>query len=294
MAHQPEQQLRTNPHAQERYNHLCTTHGSSPTSDDVVSIQRTIGTVSTGSKRVNRFEPALLYFLRRSAVQFEAGALLIGWTRISDGSRMQVWFRVAEEGTLYPLPSGPPYSRYYPGEVTCDKWHPVIADIIDPEKCIYRLLQYAYLHSCIKLLEATVPPPSIENQGQDSDDAAAAFTNDTAIIDLTDSDDEITIKPELEPDLSQVAPQEQDPSSPVVAREPAISPVHINDNQHLAAQLEQKMQAFRNKLESKDVTELQELSEKQPELPKWIMKLVGEVLQKKMLEDLEMAESYFL
>jgi hypothetical protein len=96
---------------------------------------------------------------------------------------MQVWFRVAEEGTLYPLPSGPPYSRYYPGEVTCDEWHPVIADIIDPEKCIYRLLQYAYLHSCIKLLEATVPPPSIENQGQDSDDAAAAFTNDTAMID---------------------------------------------------------------------------------------------------------------
>lgn len=183
MAHQPEQQLRINPHAQERYNHLCTTHGSSPTSDDVVSIQRTIGTVSTGSKIVNRFEPALLYFLRRSAVQFEAGALLIGWTRISDGSRMQVWFRVAEEGTLYPLPSGPPYSRYYPGEVTCDEWHPVIADIIDPEKCIYRLLQYAYLHSCIKLLEATVPPPSIENQGQDSDDAAAAFTNDTAMID---------------------------------------------------------------------------------------------------------------
>lgn len=64
--------------ATKRYNHLCTTHGSSPTSDDVVSIQRTIGTVSTGSKIVNRFEPALLYFLRRSAVQFEAGALLIG------------------------------------------------------------------------------------------------------------------------------------------------------------------------------------------------------------------------
>ncbi|THY74583.1 hypothetical protein D6C95_10079 [Aureobasidium pullulans] len=275
MAHQPEQQLRINPHAQERYNHLCTTHGSSPTSDDVVSIQRTIGTLSTGSKIVNRFEPALLFFLRRSAVQFEAGALLIGWTRIPDGSRMQVWFRVAKEGTLYPLPSDPPYSRYYPGEVTCDEWHPVVDDIIDPEKCISRLLQYAYLHSY-------------------PDDATAASTNDTAMIDLTDSDDEIAIKPELEPDLSQVAPQEQDPSSPIVARDPVISPVHVNDNQHLAAQLEQKMQAFRNKLEGKDVTELQDLSEKQPELPKGIMKLVGEVLQKKMLEDLEMAESYFL
>ncbi|CAD0013937.1 unnamed protein product [Aureobasidium pullulans] len=257
MAHQPVQQLRINPHAQERYNHLCTIHGSSPTSDNVVSIQRTIGTVSTGSKTINRFEPALLFFLRRPAVQFEAGALLIGWTRIPDGSRMQVWFRVAKEGTLYPLPSGPPDSRYYPGEVTCDEWHPVVADIIDPEKCISRLLQYAYLHSY-------------------PDDATAASTNDTAMIDLTDSDDEIAIKPELEPDLSQVAPQEQDPSSPIVARDPVISP------------------AFRNKLEGKDVTELQDLSEKQPELPKGIMKLVGEVLQKKMLEDLEMAEGYFL
>lgn len=89
------------------------------------------------------------------------------------------------------------------------------------------------------------------------------------IVDLTGSDAEVDIKPEAR-----------------------LAPVTVNHARSQSAQVEAKVQAFREKLGKKTVEELEQMLEKQ--LPSWIKKLAEEVLQKKMLEELELAESLLL
>ncbi|KAH0031555.1 hypothetical protein KCU78_g2792, partial [Aureobasidium melanogenum] len=242
MALQRDQQYTIIPFARPRFRNLCETHGVTPTSLDVEAIKRVIGPESTASGVANRFEAALLFFLPKSAVEFEEDSLLIGWAHQDDGTKRQIWFMesASRRGSLYYLPGGPHNLRHSPEGSICDEWHPVILDILDPDNGTNRSLQYAYLRACVKLLQAAVPAPSIE-------DPRPALNNATA--------------------------------------EPA---------QTLDAQVQERIRSFRERLGEMEVAELKLMLDNQPGLPSWTQELAKEVLQKKMLEELTLAENYFL
>ena len=89
------------------------------------------------------------------------------------------------------------------------------------------------------------------------------------MVDLTGSDEEVVIKTEVPTTVTAIQ--------------------HIQTHR---TQVEDKIQAFRDKLDKKEVEELEQMLEK--ELPSWIKKLAEDVLQKKMLKELELAESFLL
>jgi hypothetical protein len=176
----------------------------------------------------------------------------------------------------------------------CDEWHPVIFDIVHPYKITNRTVQYAYFRACIKVLQATVPPPSIEhprpalNKPVSTNSATpdlgrphqtTSVTPDALpapgghqspfMVDLTGPDEEVFVKPEV-----------------------ISAPTRLNPIQAPTTRVEDKIQAFREKLNKKEVEELQQMLEKQ--LPSWIKKLAEDVLEKKMLEELELAESFLV
>jgi hypothetical protein len=196
-----------------------------------------------------------------------------------------------EKSSLFGAPGGVrALSRSRAGSA-CDEWHPVIFDIVDPNVNQNRILQYPYLKACIKLLQAAVLPPSIENSrstpiGSTSTSSTTLHPNGlhrepssthsafaapgghltSFTVDLTGSDEDASIKPEIT-FVSTPANHVQAPST----------------------QVEEKIQAFRDKLDKKEVKELQQMLKKQ--LPSWFQELAEDVLQKKMLKELELAES---
>ncbi|KAG9685650.1 hypothetical protein KCU95_g10550, partial [Aureobasidium melanogenum] len=259
---------RVNTHAQAQYDRLYEKHGLSPTADDVAAIKGVIGPVNTRSTIGGQFEAGLLFFLPKSNVRFEQGALLIGWVLEKHKPKLEVWFKITagDKRGLYHLPAGSPGSRYYPGGEICHEWHPNILDIVGWDKDALRLLQYAYLRSCIKILQAPVPPPSIEDSRPTINNSTPTDSN---MVDLTYSDEEGDIKPET-------------------------TPISTGDTQLLDVTVEERVQAFREKLEKREVNELQQMLEKQSELPTWIMDLAKAVLRRKMLKELELAESLLL
>jgi hypothetical protein len=89
------------------------------------------------------------------------------------------------------------------------------------------------------------------------------------VVGLTDSDEEIVIKHEVIP---------------------ASTP--INHVQAPSVQVEERVQIFHDKRNKKDVKQIQQILEKK--FPSWIRELAEDVLQKKMLKELELAESYLL
>ncbi|KAH0360883.1 hypothetical protein KCU65_g9088, partial [Aureobasidium melanogenum] len=265
---QPVPQYRIHARAQAQYDRLCEKYGLSPTADDVAVIKRVIGPVNTRANVGGQFEAALLFFLRKSNVQFQQGALLIGWIWKTHGGKLDVWFKITagEKGGLYHLPAGSPGSRYYPEGEICHEWHPDILDVVGWDKDAVRLLQYVYLRSCIRILQANVPLPSLEDSRPSIDDSAPT---DLDVVDLTGPEEEVDIKREA-------------------------TPTNTENTQVLDAVVEERVQVFREKLENKEVNELKQMLEKQSELPTWIMDLAKEVLRKKMLKELELAESLLL
>jgi hypothetical protein len=283
------------PCARADYDRLCKKHKITPTKADVKAIKRIIGPVGAHPAIRHRFEVALLFFLPRSAIEFNGDSLLIGWVEPDvDGHLMQdVRYTPSEFGESplsYDDGDGLP-PMHYPGRSICDKWHPVIRDIVNPKFNKSRCVQYAYFRACI---QANVPPPSIEDSRSTPHDSAStsSVTSDrdgphrdtriapqifpapdrhqsSSVVDLTASDDEVVIKHEVIP---------------------ASTP--INHVQGPSIQVEERVQAFRDKLDKKDVKEIQQILEKQ--LPSWIRELAEDVLQKKMLKELELAESYLL
>lgn len=300
MALQQAPQPRVNPHAQAQYDLLCGKHGLSPSADDVEAIKRVIGPVNIRATIGGQFEAALLFFLPKSSIQFEHGALLIGWIQKDNGLKLDVWFKISTggKGGLYHLPAGLPESRsrYYPDGDICGEWHPAILDIVGWDSNGNRLLQYTYLRSCIRVLEATAPPPSIE--GSLSTFHGSVSTS-SILINSTSHDEEVQIQPG--PTATPVGP----PTSPAVdltgsngettTKLGAKSPPAAADFNHRrvqSTQVEARIQAFREKLVNKEVEVLEQMLEKQ--LPSWIKRLAEEVLQKKMLQELDLAESMLL
>jgi hypothetical protein len=172
------------------------------------------------------------------------------------------------------------------------------------------LFKYAYLKACIKVLQAVVPPPSIVSLRsvivESVSSSATLLLNDLHqepsstpqgsptpsgrripnIVDLIDSDEEVFIKSE---ESSASVPVNHIPA-PNTQVEEKIQPLfhkHLKKNG-----VKEKIQAFREKLDKKEVEELEQMLEKQ--LPSWIKKLAEDVLQKKMLRELELAERLLL
>jgi hypothetical protein len=295
MPQQRNQHYRAIPFARANYDRLCRKHGMIPTPADVDAIRRAIGPVSVQPTIQNRFEAGLLFFLSRSAVDFEDDSLLIGWMYEEDDerTRREVWFKPSSIGTrsLCHIAGGLWGSLYSPEGSVCDEWHPVIFDIVDPNENTLRAVQYAYFKACIKLLQAAVPPPSIERSRPVPVDSArttpatlnsngshqsASITpsifpapngrQNSPVVDLTASDEEVVIKPEVVPTHTP-----------------------INRLPTSSTQVEERIQEFREKLDKKEVKELQQMFEKP--LPSWIRELAEDVLQKKMLTELDLAES---
>lgn len=297
MSDQRNQHYRAIPYARENFDRLCRKYGTIPTPADVDAIRNMIGPVSVRIAIQHRFEAALLFFLPRSAVQFDEDSLLIGWMYENDGqTKREVWYRTSTVGRspLCHVPGGVLTMLYSPKGSPCDEWHPVIFDIVDPDENKNRLVQYAYFKACIKLLQAAVPPPSTEYSLSAPVDLAS--TNPATLglnglhqepimtpqatpapegrqksstVDLTGSEEEVVIKPEL-----------ASTSTPI--SHPQVPPTPI----------EERIQAFRDKLDNKEVKELQQMLSKQ--LPSWIRELAEDVLQKKMFRELELAENLLL
>ncbi|KAH0158063.1 hypothetical protein KCU67_g7663, partial [Aureobasidium melanogenum] len=296
MALQQSSQYRVNHHAQAQYDRLCEKHGLGPTADDVAAIKGVIGPVNTRFTIGGQFEAGLLFFLPKSKVRFEQGALLIGWVQEKHEPKQEVWFKITagDKGGLYRLPAGSSGSRYYPGGSICHEWHPDILDIVGWDKDAIRLLQYAYLKACIKILQATVPPPSIE--GSQPAIHSSASTDSTA-IDSTVPDEEVESQREsaaapIGPTVSPVVDLTGSDSEATTKLEASPRPAYVDHGLTQSTQVEVRIQAFREKLRNKEVEELEQMLEKQ--LPSWIKKLAEEVLQKKMLEELDLAESMLL
>lgn len=176
----------------------------------------------------------------------------------------------------------------------CAEWHPVIVDIVDPDKNKNRIVQYKYFDACIKLLQATVPPPSIER-------SRSAFNGSASRTLATLNSNGPHQKPSV-PHHVYPAPGGHQTSStvdstgsvekvPIKREVPSVS-ASINQIQAPSTQIDERIKAFRDKLDKKEVEELQQMLEKQ--LPSWIKKLAEDVLQKKMLRELDLAESYLL
>ncbi|KAH0284468.1 hypothetical protein M436DRAFT_81380 [Aureobasidium namibiae CBS 147.97] len=299
MSQQRNQHYHAIPHARASYDHLCKKHRTIPTPADVDAITRIIGSVSSQALIRACFEPGLLFFLERSAVRFQSGSLLIGWVYAFEGHdrvEKEVWFKppIPGESSLCHVPEAYDASMYSPKgrSIICDKWHPVIFDIVSPNENKGRTLQNTFFRACIKLLEADVPPPSVERSGSTLSASTNSITfnpngphrkrtttpgatpapsgSETSVtVDLTGSDEEVVIKTEV----------------PTIAT--AIKQIQTH-----RSQVEDKIQAFRDKLDKKEVEELEQMLEK--ELPSWIKKLAEDVLQKKMLKELELAESFLL
>jgi hypothetical protein len=283
------------PSARANYDRLCGKHKIFPTPADVDAIKSVIGPVSALDAVKTRFEPALLFFLPRSAVRFNEGSLLVGWkSEFDEQLTCEVWFKPS---TTWTPPSLLTHGPYFDspiglfGRGVCDRWHPVIFDIVNPNENRDRAVQYEYFKACIKLLQAAVPPPCIESPlstliGSAQTSLATLIPNDhhqrvstspvlpvpggrqgSIVVDLTGSDEDVIMDAE-----------ETSASAPVNH----ISPPAI--------QFEEKIQAFREELDKKGVKELQQMSEKP--LPSWIRELAEDVLQKKMLRELELAENF--
>ncbi|THX53777.1 hypothetical protein D6D11_04352 [Aureobasidium pullulans] len=95
-------------------------------------------------------EPALLFFLPMSSLQYEMDSLLIGWIDQSDGSKKGIWFKLFENyPRVYNQCGGPTGSLHTPGRYVCDEWVPALDEVL-------------YLDELI--LRSKIPPPSIENR----------------------------------------------------------------------------------------------------------------------------------
>lgn len=295
MPHQRNQHYRAIPYARANFDRLCRKYGTIPTPADVDAIRNTIGPVSVQNAIQHRFEAALLFFLPRSAVQFDEDSLLIGWMYENDGrTKREVWYRTSTVGRspLCHVPGGVPTMLYSPKGSPCDEWHPVIFEIVDPNENKNRLVQYAYFKACIKLLQAAVPPPSTEYSLSAPVDLVS--TN-SATLSLNGLHQEPLMTPKATP-----APEGRQNSSTVdltgsdeevvIKSEAITTSTPINHTQTPKTQVEGKIQAFRDKLDKKEVEDLEQMLEN--DLPSWIRKLAEDVLQKKMLRELELAESF--
>ncbi|THX75577.1 hypothetical protein D6C87_09808 [Aureobasidium pullulans] len=224
------------------YDKLCKSHGVTPTVHEVQMIRRSIGALS--KNKLSFVEPALLFFLPMSSLQYEMDSLLIGWIDQSDGSKKGIWFKLFENyPRVYNQCGGPTGSLHTPGRYVCDEWVPALDEVLYLDECQSRTVQYAYFATILVILRSKTPPPSIENRlslvtenhkqldGENRRLSSIGNLRETksrrrrrlvraseiAAIDLTGSHSEQDVEPrsELKPELTSSPPQ------PTITRESA-------------------------------------------------------------------------
>ncbi|THZ30086.1 hypothetical protein D6C89_01636 [Aureobasidium pullulans] len=145
------------------YDKLCKSHGVTPTVHEVQMIRRSIGALS--KNKLSFVEPALLFFLPMSSLQYEMDSLLIGWIDQSDGSKKGIRFKVFENyPRVYNQCGGPTGSLHTPEKWVCDEWVTALDEVLYLDECQSRTIQYAYFATILVILRSKTPPPSIENR----------------------------------------------------------------------------------------------------------------------------------
>ncbi|THY14309.1 hypothetical protein D6D01_08145, partial [Aureobasidium pullulans] len=216
------------------YDKLCKSHGVTPTVHEVQMIRKSIGALS--KNKLSLVEPALLFFLPMSPLQYEMDSLLIGWIDQLDGSKKGIWFKLFENyPRVYNQCGGPTGSLHTPEEWVCDEWVPALDSVLYLDECQSRTIQYAYFATILVILRSKTPPPSIENRlslvtedhkqldGENRRLSSIGNLRETksrkrrrlvraseiATIDLTGSDSEQDVEPqsELKPELASSPPR---------------------------------------------------------------------------------------
>lgn len=208
------------------YDKLCKSRGVTPTVHEVQMIRKSIEALS--KNKLSFVEPALLFFLPMSSLQYEMDSLLIGWIDQSDGSKKGIWFKLFENyPRVYNQCGGPTGSLHTPGRYVCDEWVPALDEVLYLDECQSRTVQYAYFATILVILRSKTPPPSIENRlslnhkqldGENRRLSSIGNLRETksrrrrrlvraseiATIDLTGSDSEQDVEPqpELKPELT--------------------------------------------------------------------------------------------
>ncbi|KAI5275748.1 hypothetical protein E4T47_01201 [Aureobasidium subglaciale] len=308
---------------QDLYDSLCVSHGITPTVAEIQHVKDVI--LSIGHSRHNKIEPALLFFIPRSALGFVQDTLLIGWIEAPGCPRAEAWYKFSGKSNIYAKPGAPRDSLYTNLDPLCDIWCQALDDVLVLDEIEERAVQYAYFAAVVAILRADPPPPSFEDHPA-SDTAARHLTSPTEdrrsslldtprsprkkrrlvkreeaypIIDLTESDTGEAVT--FEPDLAPKSRQHPFQIANQINRD-VESSAYDGEDQSLTSQVEpdmsvkiaQEEQELRQRLQSKEVTEIESmLASNSGQLPKWIESLAKEEVQKKKLHDLAMAKDWF-
>lgn len=151
----------------DHYKQLCATHGTAPTAAQIDEIRLAAGTFKC-RKTSSLFEPALLYFLPRSAVVFEEDTLLLGWSYQPDGTKQEIWYKLNDSGntnlsSLSSQRGAPQGYQVKSADSICDAWHPSLAAICAPVIRNNRYMRYAYFTATVRLMRTDTSPASVED-----------------------------------------------------------------------------------------------------------------------------------
>ncbi|KAI5243313.1 hypothetical protein E4T42_07386 [Aureobasidium subglaciale] len=298
---------KVNETVQDLYDSLRVSHGIIPTVAEVQHLQDVI--LSIDHSRHSKIEPALLFFIPRSALKFVQDTLLIGWIE------HLAWYKFSGKSNVYAKPGAPRGSLYTNLDPLCDVWCQALDDVLVLDEIEDRAVQYAYFAAVVAILRADPPPPSFEDHP--ASDTAARHRSQILtrssrkkrrlvkreetfpIIDLTESDTGEAVT--LEPHSALRSHQHPFQVANQINRD-VESSAHEGEDQNLASQVEpdtnlkiaQEEQELRQILQNKEVTELEStLACNSGQLPKWIESLAKEEVQKKKLHDLAMAKDWF-
>ncbi|TIA78953.1 hypothetical protein D6C76_03790, partial [Aureobasidium pullulans] len=299
------------------YDKLCKSHGVTPTVHEVQMIRRSIGALS--KNKLSFVEPALLFFLPMSSLQYEMDSLLIGWIDQSDGSKKGIWFKVFENyPRVYNRCGGPTGSLHTPGRYVCDEWVPALDEVLYLDECQSRTVQYAYYISDPEIensttihREQTFAKQEIVVDWQSKRDEkqkekTPCESKRVATIDLTGSDSEQDVEPQ-----SELKPEPT--SSPL--RRSGAQPRHFStltqlepkppspENQYTTSlrmkrKIKEKMTERRRKLQLHPPIKISPLKSHNRRrncgrcLPSWIEELVREELDQKTLRELKSAKNW--
>ncbi|KEQ94268.1 hypothetical protein AUEXF2481DRAFT_697720 [Aureobasidium subglaciale EXF-2481] len=152
---------KVNETVQDLYDSLRVSHGITPTVAEVQHLKDVI--LSIGHSRHNKIEPALLFFIPRSALKFLQDTLLIGWIEAPGYPRAEAWYKFSGKSNVYAKPGAPRGSLYTNLDPLCDVWCQALDDVLVLDEIEDRAVQYAYFAAVVAILRADPPPPSFED-----------------------------------------------------------------------------------------------------------------------------------
>ncbi|KAH0365231.1 hypothetical protein KCU65_g6217, partial [Aureobasidium melanogenum] len=308
---------------------LCAYHGKTPTENQIQEIRVVVGDVAASASK--RFLYDLLYFVQTSAIVMKNGYLLVGWVHRPDGTKQEIWFRhIGTRGHVYYHDLVPGLSVYLrPIDARlCDEWHPSLDAISKPWQAKgqpNRMTLYALFNAIIKIMDADPAPPSIEdmeglipnnessrtsqhethNEPESVPSRPIRSTRRQAKRVLEDEDYDPTLSINTRSATRSLRKNRTKRGRPSVTvdltgsdseagSKPRSSAAPIATNHDKDVSIAPAKQKLLNILESKEVTEIEDMLTKQSgQLPNWIEKLANEEMEKKMARDVAVFENLF-